>query len=147
MRLIITGSRTVTPTFEEIDHVVQHLVAEQFGDKLSGPLSSRIIEVISGAAKGSDAAGEEWARARGIPVHQEPVTKDDYDKYGQYIAPRMRNRRMAERASHAAIFWDGISAGSADMATRMCARGKPVAVVPTAKRSRARPENITPSKS
>jgi hypothetical protein len=110
VKLVIAGSRTVSPTIEDID--------------------AALTEVICGDAAGADTCGALWARSRGIPLHHEPVTQDDYAQHGRYMGPKMRNRRMAERGDALLAFWDGTSGGTADMVTRMVARDKPVRVVP-----------------
>jgi hypothetical protein len=141
VKLVIAGSRTVSPTIAEIDDALAQALFDWHiplcADK---GFADRVLEVICGDAAGVDFAGEQWARARGIPIHHEPITAGDIAQHGKYVGPRMRNRRMAERGTHAIIFWDGVSAGSADMACRMVARSKPVRVVPCkprAKRTRA----------
>jgi hypothetical protein len=121
--LIIAGSRTVRPTLDEID--------ASFDDILF--VRDDVVEVICGGAKGADAAGREWALRRKIPIVNDPVTDQDFKAFGKYIAPRMRNRRMAERGTHLLAFWDGISGGTSDMVCRMVAREKPVRVVPMRK--------------
>lgn len=138
LRLIIAGSRTVDPTDEEIERVVEELVIDFFGAR-HGDLREHghtqyIEEVICGKADGADAAGARWARGRGIPVFEDPVTEDDRRKHGPYMAPKARNRRMAERGTHAICWWDGSSGGTADIACRMLARRKPCVVIPTRKR-------------
>lgn len=128
MRLVIAGSRTVSPKIEDIDPVAEALVADVFGlrpgDFLEHGPRHYIAEVISGDAAGADTAGEQWARHHAIPVHHEPITRADIERHGKYLGPKMRNRRMAERATHAIIFWDGKSNGSTDMHARMGVRGK-----------------------
>lgn len=147
IRLIIAGSRTVAPTIEEIDCAVLDLVERAMNltevDDYHGPDGARgprywIAEVICGDARGADAAGARWAAARGIQVHHEPIVPDDIARHGKYAGPRMRNRRMAERGTHLLAFWDGVSAGTADMVTRMVARRKPAIVVPTRPARRAK---------
>jgi hypothetical protein len=140
VKLVIAGSRTVAPTIEDIDRAVESLLrdlwaaAEPVG---TSPEFSRYIdEVICGDAAGADFAGAQWAKHHGIPVHHEPVTPADYAEHGRYLAPKMRNRRMAERATHALIFWDGTSGGSADMGMRMLMRRKPAVGVPVRPRVR-----------
>lgn len=139
IRLIISGSSTVDPTDEAITNAVLDLVIGVFRIEDSDPddvararsdLGRFVAEVICGKDGGGDAAGEHWARARGIDVHPELVTEADRTKHGPYLAPHARNRRMADRASAAVIFWDGKSAGSSDLAARMLARRRPVAVIP-----------------
>lgn len=141
--LIIAGSRTVDPSDEEIDRAVLEIVILAFNIEDSDPdvvertranLHEYVGEVVCGKADGGDAAGARWARARGIPVFEDPVTEEDRRRWGPYLAPKMRNRRMAERGTHAVCFWDGTSGGTADMHTRMGARRKPSLVFPTRKR-------------
>ena len=50
-----------------------------------------VKEVVSGAAKGADTCGEEWARSKGIPIKRFPA---DWDKYGKN-AGIIRNGEMA----------------------------------------------------
>lgn len=142
LSLIIAGSRTVEPPDEEISAAALGLVLDAFHLDDSDPdevartaerLPDYIAEVICGKADGADAAGARWARALGIPVHEEPITAEDM-KLGKYLGPRQRNRRMAIRATHAICFWDGASANTSDLVCRMVAREKPVRVIPTRKR-------------
>lgn len=127
MSLIIAGSRTVDPSANDIDREL----VRWFGLlEIPGAIADVVAEVVCGGAQGGDDAGERWATINRIRVHREPVTKADYAEYGSYLAPKMRNRRMANRGSHAIAFWDGTSGGTADMVTRMVARAKPVLVVP-----------------
>ena len=121
MKLILGGSRTVLPTDEQINAC--------FDDVLF--VLSEVEAIVCGMAKGCDLRCKEWADSNSIPVIEMPVTKEDYQKYGSYLAPKMRNRRVAEIGHAAIMFWDGTSGGTADMVTRMVARGKPVQVRPT----------------
>lgn len=127
--VIIAGSRTVSPSVEEIDEVL----ARMFENSHAMREPEKWTEVVCGCARGADRAGQRWAEAKGIDLHHEPITADLIKQYGKYLAPKMRNRRMAERGDAAIVFWDGTSSGSADMVCRMVARGKPVEVVPTKK--------------
>lgn len=125
--IIIAGSRTVDPSVDEITEAIRRLDP-------SGLLfvPEEWTEIVCGCALGADKAGERWALARGIPVHHEPITTALVLQFGKYLAPKMRNRAMAERAWGALVFWDGTSGGSADMVCRMVARDKPVRVIPWA---------------
>lgn len=131
-KLIIAGSRSLHPTDEQIDAEVLRLPI--WGE--IPPEISRVREVISlvvsgrSPGGGADACGERWAKARGIEVHPEPITDADVRRYGKFLAPKVRNSRMAEVGDIALIFWDGISNGSTDMVTRMTLRKKVVEVVP-----------------
>lgn len=157
MNLLIAGSRTVRPTLEDIDRAAFRLLASLpsgNGDlaaenerlrrenaRLRAELDAlrpptidtadlaEITKVIEGGADGADRAGREWAIRRKIDYETVAITKEDM-QHGKYIGPRMRNRRMANIADVAAIFWDGVSGGTSDMCTRMVFRHKPVEPVP-----------------
>lgn len=146
IRLVIAGSRTVFPSIEEIDREVQKFVEATFdleADDYHGLEDVRgpcywIAEVICGKADGADEAGRLWAKHHGIPVHEDQVTGQDREHWGPYVAPKMRNRRMAERATHGLLWWDGVSGGTSDMAHRLHIRNKPFVTVPFKPRPRQR---------
>jgi hypothetical protein len=140
IRLVIAGSRTVSPTIADIDREVSGLVHDIYGEvpyHESGrpAFDFCIAEVICGKARGGDDAGAAWAVHHGIPVHPEPITEADVQRWGKYLAPKARNGRMAERATHAICFWDRASNGTTDMHARMGIRGKPSRIVAYEKRS------------
>lgn len=124
MKLIIAGSRTVDPTPSEIDAAFDDLLF----------VVADVTEVVSGCAEGADKAGENWARLRGISIRKFMINDEDRKAVGPKLAPKMRNRRMAEYGDAALIWWDGTSGGSADLAIRMAVRDKPVRVIPARKR-------------
>lgn len=133
IRLLIAGSRSVDPTVEDIDRALAGLLEGRTGDDLPDPaaLAASVAEVVCGDADGGNrGGGARWGKARGVAVHHEPITEDEIRQLGKYVGPRMRNRRMAERATHALCFWDGKSELTADIVTRMVARKKPVEVIP-----------------
>lgn len=115
MRLIIAGSRTVDPSPSQ----VRDAIAEHFE-------GVAVTEIVSGACRGADISGEQFADSARLPVRRFPA---DWTKHGK-AAGKLRNREMADYADAALVFWDGMSSGAADMTTRMVARGKPVRVVP-----------------
>jgi SAM-dependent methyltransferase len=67
----------------------------------------------TGKADGADAAGARWARGRGIPVHDEPITAEDM-KLGKYLGPRQRNRRILAqyRPPQAGGVWSSRTGGT-----------------------------------
>jgi hypothetical protein len=111
MRVIIAGSRSITSYVAVLDAIA----ASGWRDE--------ITEVVSGRARGVDLLGEHWANRRHIPVKPFPVTDEDYQTYGRYQAPKVRNARMAEYADALILVWDGVSGGSADMLRRAKAHG------------------------
>lgn len=104
MKLLIAGSRTLSPTADDIDRALEQLRAEH-------EITATIELVISGTARGVDQAGEAWAKARGIPIERMPA---DWSTHGKR-AGHIRNAAMAEIATHALVWWDGVSKGTRDM--------------------------------
>ena len=100
MRTIIAGSRGI--------YGAQALQLIGRGVTLMGVMPT---VVISGCARGVDTAGEEWAKARGIPVERYPA---DWDRYGR-SAGFHRNAEMAKVAHALIAVWDGVSRGTAHM--------------------------------
>ena len=74
-----------------------------------------IAAVISGGARGADAAGETWAYANRIPVEVFPA---NWNEYGKKAGP-IRNQQMADVADALIALWDGKSRGTRDMIKRM----------------------------
>jgi hypothetical protein len=79
-----------------------------------------IGEVVSGAARGVDTLGEQWAKAHGVHVERFPVTSDEW-KYIGNSAGRKRNADMllytlkSPLKSAILTLWDGQSTGTAHM--------------------------------
>lgn len=70
--------------------------------------------IISGCARGADAAGEAWAAERGIPVDRMPA---NWAKYGRSAGMR-RNIEMVEKAEALVAVWDSLSRGTEDVIAR-----------------------------
>jgi hypothetical protein len=75
------------------------------------------VEIVSGTARGADRLGERYAVAKGFAIKRFPA---DWEKYGKR-AGYLRNEQMAQYATHAVIFWDGNSRGTASM-IELCKR-------------------------
>lgn len=73
--------------------------------------TDRQVQIVSGTAQGADQLGEKYAEKRSLSVQRFPA---DWGKYGKR-AGYIRNDQMARYASHAVIFWDGSSKGTASM--------------------------------
>lgn len=88
-----------------------------------------ISELVSGGNRGWDAEnerqtgvdgfGEDWAKARGIPIKLFPP---EWQKFGKRAGP-LRNGSMARYADALILIWDGKSAGSASMLREARANG------------------------
>lgn len=103
MRLIVAGSRSFND-FELLSREVYETL-DAFA------LQGHTVSIVSGGARGADALGELWAKKFGVPVHRFPA---DWNRYGRR-AGYLRNMEMAEFATDALIFWDGVSPGSRHM--------------------------------
>lgn len=97
MRTIIAGSRGVG----SVSLVAEAVAAAGWTPSV----------VVSGAARGADKAGEEWAEANGIPVDPYPA---DWDEHGE-AAGFLRNAEMARNADALIALWDGESEGTRHM--------------------------------
>jgi hypothetical protein len=105
MKTIIAGSREITDY-----NIVKAAV------KASGfPVS----EVVSGAARGVDSLGEEYARRHSIPIKRFPA---DWNRYGRSAGPK-RNKQMAEYGDALIAVWDGQSRGTKTMIDFATERG------------------------
>jgi hypothetical protein len=105
--LCIAGSRTA---FSGVD---SSITTEYVGSAVEqiGLAPADVDVVLSGTARGADAAGEQWAEAEGIPVDEYPA---DWEQHGKAAGPR-RNETLAKLANVVLVFWDGSSTGSASM--------------------------------
>lgn len=65
--------------------------------------------VISGGAKGVDAAAEAAARARGLYVES---IRPKWAEFGR-AAGAIRNWQIVQKADRVVAFWDGVSRGTA----------------------------------
>lgn len=81
--------------------------------------------IISGGAKGVDAAAEEAGGRRGHVVES---YRPDYVTHGGKLAPIMRNKTIAERCDRMVAFYDGNSRGTAHAIECATKLGKPVEV-------------------
>lgn len=114
MKLIIAGSRDFT-NISFVKDRIERSVRNVF-DKKS------ITEVVSGGAKGVDAAGEEWAMFNSIGVAKFEVSQQEWETLGKKAGP-LRNQKMAEYADALLCIWDGQSRGSANMVKEAKSRG------------------------
>lgn len=109
MKLIISGSRTLQASQEEIFHLITHYKLHP-------------TEIVSGTAGGIDRCGEDFARKAYLKLTQFPA---DWDGLGKR-AGMVRNQQMADYADALLLIWDGESRGSAGMKAMMEKAGKPV---------------------
>ena len=103
MKIIIAGSRVLSPSIEEIS---RNLFLAKFPYYYND-------EIVCGMARGVDLAGKAWADYFHVPVKEFPA---DWDQYGKNAGP-IRNKQMAEYADALLLIWDGKSRGSNNMLT------------------------------
>lgn len=111
MKVIIAGSRSIT------DYRVIIKAIANSGFVLS--------EIVSGAARGVDQLGEQYARLHNIPIKLFPA---DWAKYGRG-AGMLRNEEMGRYADALIAVWDGSSRGTKYMIQFMQGLKKPVFVL------------------
>ena len=71
----------------------------------------KFVQIVSGRAIGADKLGERYAIEKDIKLKVFPAKWEKYGKGAGYV----RNKEMAKYATHAVIFWDGQSKGTAHM--------------------------------
>lgn len=107
MKLIIAGSREFYD-YELLQTKVDSLL-----------IKADDVEIVSGGAAGADRLGERYARERGYKLTLFPAKWQLHGKKAGYL----RNVEMAEYATHAVLFWNGVSMGTAHM-INLCDRYK-----------------------
>ena len=113
MKLIIAGSRTISPSMEEFEYHFIEAVEDEIG---------KVTSIISGGANGVDKAGEVYAKKANLPIEQ---FIPDWDGLGKR-AGHVRNKQMTEAGDCLLLIWDGKSKGSANMRDNMMKLGKPI---------------------
>ena len=95
MRLSITGSRSISISFDDI---TQHL-------------PEQTTSIISGGASGVDTIASSYAQAHGIDLI---VIRPQYDRaITPRLAPLARNTEIISQSDFCLFFWDGRSRGTA----------------------------------
>lgn len=119
-RIIIAGGRDFG-NYELLKQSVLSILAslsskqENGVTKITVPKES--VEIISGAARGTDTLGEQFAKEFGITVKRFPA---NWNKYKGAAGP-IRNGKMADYAANfdgtgmLIAFWDGKSPGTTSM--------------------------------
>lgn len=112
-KVIIAGGRTFN----------DYQLLKQSCDKLL--VNKTNIEIVSGAARGADSLGEDYAIERGFTIRRFPAQWDSLGCSAGYV----RNKQMAEYADALIAFWDRESKGTKHMIDIMKGLGKDYRVV------------------
>lgn len=115
LKLVIAGSRDFNDyeTFKVILH---------------GMLEASGIEpdfIVQGYARGVDKMALRWAEEVGLP-HSDRDFEPMWRLHGRYMAPKIRNKKMANEADAAIIIMFAGSPGSSHMRRCMVELDKPV---------------------
>ena len=104
LRIIVAGSRTFY-NYTLLESALSSYLKE----------NSDTVTIISGAARGADQLGEQFAKQHGYKLKCFPA---QWDVYGRSAGP-IRNKEMAEYAAEGRgvlfAFWDGKSRGTKSM--------------------------------
>lgn len=112
MKIIIAGGRDFDD-YQTLCRVCDHMLQNQ-----------KIIEIVSGTARGADSLGERYAKEHGYPIKKFPAEWSIYQKAAGYI----RNKKMAEYSDALIAFWDGRSKGTGHMIDLAKTRGLKVKI-------------------
>lgn len=103
LKVIVAGSRDFD-IFSKVEDTLMMYFKEH-------KLHRADVEIVSGAARGADRLGEQFAIKYGLKLTKFPA---DWDKYGKSAGYR-RNAEMAKYADVLFAFWDGKSKGTQHM--------------------------------
>lgn len=142
-RLVIFGSRGVDPVqaikfiLRQHSYIMGTLLLSTPAMSLPG-LSS--LDLVSGCCEGSpdqvpyilraltQARACDFSPKLTDVIHEFPVTKEDWHRYGRGAGPR-RNTAMADFSDFGIAVYNGKSRGTHDMIVKLVKRRKPVAII------------------
>jgi hypothetical protein len=126
LRIVVFGSRDCKVTDNQIGEGISALLEPLGGERLlQYSRDEAVYEIVSGGCAGVDMDGERYANGYSWDIKRFPAK---WREHGLAAGP-MRNRAMAEYATHGLGFWKRNSRGTANMATWLLAMNKPVKVV------------------
>lgn len=114
--LIVAGGR---------DFDNYQLLSEQLIELSETHLRDRLVNLVSGMAKGADLLAFQFAKEHGVNCIKFPANWNAHGKSAGYI----RNSQMASVSDGLLAFWDGQSKGTKNMIDTMNKLGKFVHVV------------------
>lgn len=131
MRIIIAGSREFDD-YKRLELECNRIFCQFAEEKIipvSAIESAKVIEIISGGARGADKLGEKFAKEYKLPLK---IINADWNTYGKR-AGYLRNEQMALYAKTddgvLVAFWDGKSKGTKHMIDLATKHGLKVFVI------------------
>lgn len=116
LKVIVAGGRD----FNDYDKLSAYLFdyVEYVGEDVD-------VSIVTGMARGADSLAYRFALNEGVKVYE---FKPDWNKFGK-SAGFIRNTEMAKFADVLIAYWDGESAGTANMIQTMQKMGKSVITI------------------
>ena len=106
MKLSITGSRSISVSFDEI----------------KAYLPKETTCIVSGGASGVDNIASQFAKAHDLKL---VVISPDYNSFtDKRLAPLARNTEIISESDYCLFFWDGVSKGTKDTINKAVKLGK-----------------------
>ncbi len=103
-RLVVAGGRDFNDQ-AFLDQALQRSLRDYAPAELLQQLSESnpygSLQVVSGGARGADAAGERWAKAAGVPVQRYPAAWDDISAPGAVVRTNRQGRPYNANAGFA----------------------------------------------
>lgn len=122
MRIAVIGSRNFTTSQ---NGELMNSVLNEFNDQLRLN-NDKIVEVITGGAKGADTFAERWALDNNVQL---TIYRPDYARYGRNGAPMERNKQIVDSCDFCIAFWDGSSRGTKFVIDHCIQRSKRLKIV------------------
>lgn len=135
-KVIIAGSRDIDINDENYSQWEKHVVSIIMN---AIPFDCKLIEIVSGTAKGADKFGEEVAENQCFALKSfpakwnefregDPVKENSRGKYNP-LAGHRRNEDMGDYADFLIAIWDGKSKGTKHMIDYMVKLKKPFMII------------------
>jgi len=123
LKLAIAGSRSCDDHFLVFEYLIIFSTA---WEEETRP-EEKIMEIVSGGAKGPDTFAEKYAIINQIPTK---IFLPDWNKYGK-SAGFIRNKQIVDYSDMVLAFWDRKSKGTKSTIDLAIKQGKPIWIIPT----------------
>jgi hypothetical protein len=120
IKLAVVGSRDIA----------DYQFVERYGLPalmMMGVSPNRIETIVSGGAIGVDLMA--YKLANDLWIDDPIIHTPDYDKYGRYKAPKIRNTKIVEDCDAALVIWNCHSGGTHDSMVKLSEARKPYVLI------------------